>query len=68
MMYDICVSIVNSPTKVRKLGYLIEADTKDEAKEKALSYARKKASKPYSRYKKCSFEIKEKDVIERPDW
>ena len=67
-MYEIMVTIINSPSKVRKWGYLIRANTRNEAKEKALSYAREKALKPYSRYKKCTFEVKEEDVTEKPNW
>lgn len=68
MIYDIVVSIINSPTKVRGWGYLIKSDTKEEAKEKALFYAREKAYKPHSRYKKCSLEIKDEDVKEKTNW
>ncbi|MDE7323120.1 MAG: hypothetical protein K2N73_10425 [Lachnospiraceae bacterium] len=68
MMYDIWVTIINSPSKIRKWGYLINSDSKGEAKETALQYATAKANKPYSRYKKCSFEVKEEDIIAKPDW
>ena len=68
MMYNILVTIKNSQTKVRGWGYLINSDSAEEAKEKALEYAKNKANKPYSRYEKCIFEIKDEDVIEKPDW
>lgn len=38
----------------------------EEATEKALQYA--KANKSYSRLKECSFEVKEKDIVAKPDW
>lgn len=47
MMYDILVTINNSPSKIRKWGYLIKSDSIEEAKKKALRYARTKADKPY---------------------
>ena len=68
MMYDVLVSIINSPSKIRKWGYLINSDSREDAKETALQYARAKADKPYSRYKKCSFEVKEEDIVAKPDW
>lgn len=68
MMYDVLVSIINSPSKIQKWGYLVNSDSKEDAKEAALQFARTKADKPYSRYKKCSFEIKEEDIVAKPDW
>ena len=71
MMYDVLVSIINSPSKNPKVGqwgYLINSDSKEGTKETALKYARAKADKPYSRYKKCSFEVKEEDIVAKPDW
>lgn len=68
MMYDILVTINNSPSKIRKWGYLVKSDSREEAKEKALQYAKDKANKPYSRYRKCTFEVKETDLVARPDW
>ena len=65
MMYEVFVTINNSPTKIRKWGYLIEADSVEEASEKAIRSARAKANKPYSRYKKCSLEVKAEDKIGR---
>lgn len=62
MIYSVLVTILNSPTKVRKWGYLIDADTRETAKEKALTKAIAKASKSYSRYKKCSFDVKSEDI------
>ena len=68
MMHDVLVTINNSPSKIRKWGYLIKSDSKEEAKRQALQYAKSNANKPYSRYRKCSFEVKEEDVTARPDW
>ncbi len=68
MIYDVLVSIINSPSKIRKWGYLINSDSREDAKEKALRYAREKADKPYSRYKKCSFVVKDEDIVAKPDW
>lgn len=68
MMYDIMVTVNNSPTKVRGWGYLINADSKEQAVAQALENAQKKADKPYSRYKKCTFTVKEEDIIAKPDW
>ncbi|NBI72177.1 hypothetical protein D3Z50_14110 [Clostridiaceae bacterium] len=68
MIYDILVTISNSPSKIRGWGYLINCGSVEEAKKKALQYAETKANKPYSRYKKCSFEVREGDVTARPDW
>lgn len=62
MMYDIIVTVNNSPTKVRGLGYLINADSREQA------VAQTKADKPYSRYKRCTFTVKDEDVIAKPDW
>ncbi len=68
MMYEVTVTIINSPTKVIGWGNLIEADSREQAKEIALQYAKRNADKPYSRYKKCAFEVKEEDIVARPDW
>ena len=68
MMHEVTVTINNSPTKVRAWGYLIEAETKEDAKEIALQYVKEKVNKPYNRYKKCTFEVKKEDIVERPDW
>lgn len=68
MMYDIMVTVNNSPTKVRGWGYLINADSKENAVAQAISYARVKADKPYSRYRKCTFTVRDEDVIAKPDW
>lgn len=67
-MYDIIVTVNNSPTKVRGWGYLIDADSKEQAVAKALENAQKKADMPYSRYKRCTFTVKDDDVIAKPDW
>lgn len=67
MIYDVLVTINNSPSKTKKWGYLVESDSGEEAKEKALQYAKDKANKPYSRYRKCTFEVKETDLVARPD-
>lgn len=63
MMYDIIVTVNNSPTKVRGLGYLINADSREQAVAQALENAQTKADKPYSRYKRCTFTVKDEDVI-----
>ncbi len=68
MMYDIIVTVNNSPTKVRGLGYLINADSREQAVAQALENAQTKADKPYSRYKRCTFTVKDEDVIAKPDW
>lgn len=68
MMYDIIVTVNNSPTKVRGLGYLINADSREQAVAQALENAQTKADKPYSRYKRCIFTVKDEDVIAKPDW
>lgn len=68
MMYEVIVSIENSPTSIKGWGYLIKAETEEEAVDKALEYAYKKANKPYSRYKKCSFHVRKDDVIAKPNW
>lgn len=68
MIYDILVTIKNSPNKVNGWGYLIKADTRQEAIDKALEYAKAKANKPYSRFKKCTLVIEDKNVIEKPNW
>lgn len=68
MMYEIIVTVNNSPTKVRGWGYLINADSKEKAVAQAISNARVKADKPYSRYRKCTFTVKDEDVIAKPDW
>lgn len=68
MMYDIIVTVNNSPTKVRGLGYLINADSREQAVAQALENAQTKADKPYSRYKRCTFTVKDEDVIDKPDW
>ena len=68
MIYDILVTIKNSPNKVTGWGYLIKADTKQEAIDRAMGYAIAKVNKPYSRFKKCTLVIEDKNVIEKPDW
>ena len=68
MMYDIIVTVNNSPTKVRGLGYLINADSREQAVAQALENAQTKAYKPYSRYKRCTFTVKDEDVIAKPEW
>ena len=68
MMYEVMVSIKNSPNKIKGWGYLIRTDTRQSAIEKALEYAKAKAMKPYSRFKKCTFIVEDKDVIEKPNW
>lgn len=68
MMYDIMVTVNNSPTKVRGWGYLINANSKEKAVEQALENAQTKANKPYSRYKRCTFTVKDEDIIAKPDW
>lgn len=68
MMYDIMVTIHNSPNRVRGWGYLVIADTREEAISDALGFAQAKANKPYSRFKRCTFSVKDENVKERPDW
>ena len=68
MMYDIMVTIHNSPNKTIGWGYLVEADTKEDAVEDALGFAQAKANKKYSRFKRCTFSVEDKNVRERPDW
>lgn len=68
MMYEVMVTINNSPTKVRKWGYLINADSSENAIIEALNNAKIKASKKWSRYKKCTFTVTQEDCKERPDW
>lgn len=68
MMYEVLVTINNSPTKVRKWGYLINTDSKVNAITEALNRARIKAAQKHSRYKKCTFTVCREDCIERPDW
>lgn len=69
MMYEVEVTIHNRPnTKVIKWGYLINAESKEQAKSQAISQAKEKANKPYSRYKKCFFTVEESDIVEKPDW
>ena len=68
MMYDIIVTINNSPNTVRGWGYLIKADTKEQAVAQALENAKNKAGAPYSRFKKCTFTVKDENVKEKPNW
>lgn len=68
MMYEIMVTIHNSPNKTIGWGYLVEADTKEAAIEDALGFAQAKANKKYSRFKRCTFSVEDKNVTERPDW
>lgn len=68
MMYDIIVTVNNSQTKVRGWGYLINADSREQAVAQALENAQTKADKPYSRYKRCTFTVKDEDVIAKLDW
>lgn len=67
-MYEVMVDIKNSPTKVKGLGYLIDADSREQARKKAMEYAKKKKDKKYSRYKKAIFSVPEENIKERPDW
>ena len=46
MTYDILVTSNDSPSKVRKWGYLIKSVSREDAKEKALAYAKPKSDKP----------------------
>lgn len=68
MVYEVLVTIHNSPTKVRQWGYLIKADNEVTAGVEALNLAKIKAHKPHSRYKKCTFTIAQGDCKARPDW
>ena len=68
MMYDIMVTIHNSPNKVRGWGYLIRSESKEQAVAQALENAQKKANAPYSRFKKCTFSVNDEDVREKPNW
>ena len=68
MMYDIMVTIHNSPNTVRGWGYLIRSESKEQAVAQALENAKKKANDPYSRFKRCTFTVKDDDVIEKPNW
>lgn len=68
MMYDIIVTIHNSPNKTVGWGYLIDANTKEEAVEEALELAKAKASRKYSRFKRCTFSVEDNKVRERADW
>lgn len=68
MMYEVMVTIHNSPNRTREWGYLVVADTKEEAVEDALGFAKAKAMKPYSRFKRCTFSVEDKNVREKPDW
>lgn len=61
MFYNIGVKIIDSPTKIKEWRFLTYADTKEEADDMALSFAREKALRPYSRYRNCSFEIEKED-------
>lgn len=68
MMYDIIVSIHNSPTKITGWGYLIKANSPEDAVELAFDYARRKADRRYSRYKRCTFSVEPEDVRPLPNW
>lgn len=68
MMYEVMVTIHNSPNKTVGWGYLVSADTKEDAVEEALELAKAKAMKPYSRFKRCTFSVKDKNIIEKPNW
>lgn len=68
MIYEIDVTINNSPTRVRKWGYIFEAESAADAIDQALNNARVKADRPHSRYRKCTFTVEPGDCRERPDW
>lgn len=68
MIYEVTVTINNSPTKVTGWGYLIKADSPVNAKLEALNRAKVKAYASHSRYKRCTFTIQDGDCIARPDW
>lgn len=68
MMYDILVTIKNSPNKTNSWGFLIKANDRQEAVDKALEYAKANAMKPYSRFKKCTFAVEDKNIIEKLNW
>lgn len=68
MVYEVMVTINNSPTKVKKWGYLLKADSEINAKLEALNRAKVAASAPRSRYKRCTFTVEDSDCIARPDW
>jgi len=68
MVYEVMVTIVDSPTKIIGWGYLIKAENEINAKIEALNMAKIKASKPRSRYKKCTFIVKEGNCIAKPNW
>lgn len=68
MIYEVTVTINNSPTKVTGWGYLIKADSPVNAKLEALNRAKVKAYASHSRYKRCTFTVEDGDCIARPDW
>jgi hypothetical protein len=68
MVYEVMVTINDSPTKVKKWGYLLKADSEINAKLEALNRAKVAASAPRSRYKRCTFTVEDGDCIARPDW
>ena len=68
MIYEITVRIHNSPNKTRGWVYLVPADTKEDAIDDALGFAQAKANKKYSRFKRCTFSVEDKDVIAKPNW
>lgn len=68
MVYEVTVTINDSPTKVKKWGYLLKADSEINAKLEALNRAKVQASTPRSRYKRCTFTVENGDCIARPDW
>lgn len=68
MMYEVRVTIHNSPNSIRGWIYLVSADTKEEAIDDALGFAQAKANRKYSRFKRCTFSVEDKDVIEKPNW
>lgn len=47
---------------------MINADSREQAVAQALENAQITADKPYSRYKRCTFTVKDEDVIAKPDW
>lgn len=68
MVYEVTVTINDSPTKVKKWVYLLKADSEINAKLEALNRAKVQASTPRSRYKRCTFTVEDVDCIARPDW
>lgn len=67
MVYEVTVTIDNSPTKIKSWGYLIKSSCEVNAKIEALNRAKIEATKQHSRYKKCTFTVKSGDCVVRPD-